>query len=202
RNVEDAIAQLSTPESNRALRAAVEPRHRPVVFMYPGQGSQHVRMGWGLYKSCAVFRRQVDLCAELLTPHLGLDLRTLLYPDDPELESAGAQLDQTYFSQPSLFVIEYALTQLWLELGIKPAATIGHSIGEYVSACVAGVFSLEDALKLVAARGRLMQGMPKGTMLIVPLAEPEVKQLLSSELAIAAVNAPSLCVVSGPTGAI
>jgi amino acid adenylation domain-containing protein len=201
-DVDDAVAQLSTPEANRVFTATVELRHRPVVFMYPGQGSQYVRMGWGLYKSYAVFRQQVDLCAELLMPHLGVDLRCLLYPADLELESGGSQLNQTYISQPALFVIEYALTQLWLEMGIKPEATIGHSIGEYVSACVAGVFSLADALKLVAARGRLMQGLPKGTMLIVPLPEQMVKQSLRAELSIAAVNGPSLCVVSGPTEAI
>jgi amino acid adenylation domain-containing protein len=201
-DVHDGIAQLSTRQANRVLTTTLEPRHRPVVFMYPGQGSQYVRMGWGLYKSHPVFRQQVDLCAELLMPHLSVDLRSLLYPADLELESSSSQLDQTFLSQPALFVMEYALTQLWLELGIKPEATIGHSIGEYVSACVAGVFSLEDALKLVAARGRLMQGMPKGTMLIVPLPEQEVKQSLSAELSIAAVNAPSLCVVSGPTAAV
>jgi acyl transferase domain-containing protein/acyl carrier protein len=201
-DVDDCIAQLSKPQPNQVLTAVVEPRHRPVVFMYPGQGSQHVKMGWGLYKSSAVFRQQVDLCAKLLLPHLGLDLRSLLFPSDAELESSKSQLNQTYISQPALFVIEYALTQLWLEMGLKPEATIGHSLGEYVSACVAGVFSLEDALKLVAERGRLMNGQPKGSMLMVPLPEQEVRQLLNSELSIAAINGPSLSVVSGPTEAI
>jgi acyl transferase domain-containing protein len=159
-------------------------------------------MGWGLYKSSAVFREQVDVCAKLLTPYLGLDLSRLLYPSDLELESSSAQLNQTHIALPATFVIEYALTQLWLEMGLKPEATIGHSLGEYMSACVAGVFSLEDALKLVAERARLMNGMPKGSMLVVPLPEQEARQLLNPKLTIAAVNGPSLCVVSGPTEAI
>jgi amino acid adenylation domain-containing protein len=201
-DAEDAVAQLSNPNANRMLTATVEPRHRPVVMMYPGQGAQYVNMAAGLYKWNAVFRKHVDVCAELLMPHLGLDLRRVLYPSDAELESAASQLNQTYLAQPALFVIEYALTQLWMELGVKPQAMIGHSIGEFVAACIAEVFTLEDALKLVAARGRLMQALPQGAMLIVPLPEQQVKQLLNAELSIAAVNGPSLCIVSGPTPAI
>lgn len=144
----------------------------------------------------------MDACAELLKAHLGLDLRRLLYPSEAEAAAASPQLNETFIAQPALFVIEYALTKLWMELGVQPDAFIGHSLGEYVAACVAGVFSLEDALKLVAARGRLMQAMPKGTMLVVPLPEQEVSALLGEELSVAAVNGASLCVVSGTTEAI
>jgi thioesterase domain-containing protein/malonyl CoA-acyl carrier protein transacylase len=112
------------------------------------------------------------------------------------------ELDQTWVAQPALFVIEYALAQLWMSWGVRPWAMIGHSIGEYVAACLAGVFSLEDALVLVAARGRLMQQQPAGAMLAVPLAEQELRPLLGAQIDLAAANAPSMCVVSGPHAAI
>jgi acyl transferase domain-containing protein len=111
-------------------------------------------------------------------------------------------LDQTWLTQPALFVVEYALAQLWMSWGLRPDALIGHSIGEYVAACLAGVFTLEDALALVAARGRLMQDLPGGTMLSVSLAEPELQPLLEDQLSIAAINSSALCVVSGPTTAV
>jgi len=114
-----------------------------------------------------VFKQQIDICAEILKPHLNLDLRDLLYPTT---EDTSQQLEQTAITQPALFVIEYALAKLWMEWGIQPQAMIGHSIGEYVAACLAGVFSLEAALTLVAARGKMMQSMPTGSMLAVPLA--------------------------------
>src|SRR4051794_2547028 len=121
-------------------------------------------MALDLYRSEPVFRGAVDECAEVLQPHLGLDLRTVLYPAHDEREAATARLKETRLAQPALFVIQYALTQLWRAWGVEPRALIGHSIGEYVAACVAGVFSLRDALGLVAARGDLMQGMPAGAM--------------------------------------
>jgi amino acid adenylation domain-containing protein len=198
----DAAAQLEHPDPLRVFTAATQPAHPRVVMMYPGQGAQYVNMGRGLYESQPTFRREVDACAELLQAHLGLDLRRLLYPSAAEAESVSPQLNETFISQPALFVIEYALTKLWMELGVQPDAFIGHSLGEYVAACVAGVFSLEDALKLVAARGRLMQAMPKGTMLMIPLPEREVAALIGEELSVAAVNGASLCVVSGATEAI
>src|SRR5205085_12080834 len=111
-------------------------------------------------------------------------------------------LDQTWLTQPALFVIEYALAQLWMSWGMYPQAMIGHSIGEYVAAGLAGVFSLEDALALVAARGRLMQQMPTGSMLAVPLPEKDVQSLLDEQLSFAAVNGPSRCVIAGPTDAV
>ena len=170
--------------------------------MFPGQGAQQVGMGRELYQTEAVFREQVNRCCEILQPHLELDLRTILYPEADKLEQAAEQLSQTFLTQPALFVIEYALAQLWMSWGTQPQAMIGHSVGEYVAACLAGVFSLEDALALIAARGRLVQKQPPGAMLAVRLPEQEIKTLLGSKLSLAAVNAPSLCVASGPHDAI
>jgi non-ribosomal peptide synthase protein (TIGR01720 family) len=141
----------------------------------------------------------VDACAELLRPDLGLDLRDVLYPRGGRPEEAAGRLRQTFITQPALFVVEYALARLWMSWGVRPRAMIGHSIGEYVAACLAGVFSLEDALTLVAARGRLMQELPGGSMLAVPLPEGEARRLAGESLSLASVNGPSLCVVSGPT---
>src|SRR5207247_2609349 len=137
-----------------------------------------------------------------LRPLLGLDLRTLLYPQTEKMEEAGEQLKQTAITQPALFVIEYALAKLWMSWNVKPEAMLGHSIGEYVAACLAGVFSLEDALKLVAARGRMMQQLPAGTMLAVRLPERQVQPLLQDKLSLATVNGAALCVVSGPVDAV
>ncbi|MDQ1592163.1 MAG: hypothetical protein QOG71_2790 [Pyrinomonadaceae bacterium] len=202
KDLADAATQLEQRDPRRVFNSTTQPARPRVVMMYPGQGAQYVNMGRGLYESQPVFRREVDACAELLKAHLGLDLRGLLYPTAAEVEAVAPQLNETFIAQPALFVIEYALTKLWMELGVRPDAFIGHSIGEYVAACVAGVFSLEDALKLVTARGRLMQAMPKGTMLVILLPEREVTALLGDELSVAAVNGASLCVVSGATEAI
>jgi acyl transferase domain-containing protein/acyl carrier protein len=198
--VEDAVTALGTSDPKRVLTAFRESAHPPVAFMFPGQGTQYVKMGLELYQTELVFREQVDSCSELLKPHMELDLRDVLYPSETEMEAA--QLNQTFLAQPALYVIEYALAQLWLSWGVRPQAMIGHSIGEYVAATLAGVFSLEDALTLVAARGRLMQQLPEGRMLAVPLPEEEVYLLLGEKLSLAAVNGPSLCTVSGPTDAV
>ncbi len=202
RGPDDAIAALQTRDPKRVLISAQVKSERPVVFMFSGQGAQFVNMGRDLYQQESLFREQVDACAGLLRPHLKLDLRHVLYPAETDAEQASEQLSQTALTQPALFVIEYALAQLWMSWGIKPQAMIGHSIGEYVAACLAGVFSLEDALALVAARGRLMQSMPPGAMLSVSLAEADVRPLLGDELTVATINSPKRCVVSGPNEAI
>jgi phthiocerol/phenolphthiocerol synthesis type-I polyketide synthase E len=172
-----------------------------VVFLFPGQGAQRLGMGRGLYASEPEFRRQIDLCCDLLRPLLGLDLRAALWPDDDSAE-ARARLDQTALAQPALFVVEYALARLWMSWGIAPVAMLGHSLGEYVAACLAEVFTLEDALRLVAARGRLIQALEPGAMLAVPLSEREAREWLSDEIALAAVNRPTLCTLAGPTAAV
>ncbi|MCH8293320.1 SDR family NAD(P)-dependent oxidoreductase, partial [Candidatus Poribacteria bacterium] len=141
-------------------------------------------------------------CSEFLKPHIGLDLRDVLYPSEEGASEAAQQLAQTAIAQPALFVVAYALAKLWMEWGVLPQAMIGHSIGEYVAACLADVFSLEDALALVARRGKLMQQLPRGAMLAVALPEHEVRHFISEPISLAAINAPSRCVVSGPTRAV
>lgn len=194
----DAAVALETGDPQRIYTADEEPRTRAVAFMFPGQGTQYVQMAADLYKEEPVFRQQVDRCAISLLPPLGLDLRTVLYPGEEEIEQATQQLSQTVLAQPALFVIEYALAKLWMAWGVQPQAMIGHSIGEYVAACLAGVISLDDALAVVAMRGRLMQQLPGGAMLAVPLPENEVDSILGTRLSLAAVNGPSLCIVAGP----
>ncbi|MEH2238956.1 MAG: beta-ketoacyl synthase N-terminal-like domain-containing protein [Nostoc sp.] len=201
-DLNDAVKILETKDPQRVFTHFQEPSEREIVFMFPGQGSQYVEMGRELYQTEPVFREQVDYCCEILVPVLGLDLRTILYPREEQATVAAQQLTQTYITQPALFVVEYALAKLWMDWGVRASAMIGHSIGEYVAATLAGVFSLEDALMLVTTRGQLMQQMPAGDMLAVPLPEKEVQSMLGEELALAAINAPSLCVVSGPRSAI
>jgi len=199
RDGQAAAAGLAEGRSERLWTAVEEAADRPVVMMFPGQGAQYAGMGRDLYRSEAVFRRQVDLCCDLLRPHLGSDLRAFLFAD------GDSRLDETRFTQPALFVVEYALAQLLLGWGVRPEAMIGHSIGEYVAACLAGVFSLADALALVALRGRLIQELPAGAMVSVALDEAELLPLLDGideRLALAAVNAPARSVVAGPIAAV
>ncbi|MFP2932644.1 type I polyketide synthase, partial [Pyxidicoccus sp. 3LG] len=203
KGVEDAVEALSQPQGPRVLTEAQDAVERPVAFLFPGQGSQHVDMGRALYESEPAFRAEVDRCAELLKRHLdGLDLRTVLYPKPEAAEECGKKLAQTSLTQPALFVVEYATARLWMSWGVKPAAMLGHSIGEYVAACLAGVLTVEHALQLVAARGRLMQGLPSGAMLAVPLSEDEVQPYLAAGLSLAALNSPMQCVLSGTHAAV
>ncbi|MGO4336965.1 amino acid adenylation domain-containing protein [Labrys sp. KB_33_2] len=192
-----AVAALNDPAA-RAFKAAGDPG---VVFMFPGQGSQYPDMGRGLYEAEAGFRADIDRCAAILRPHLERDLKELLYPAKREADD-HKRLAATCYAQPAIFAVEYALARLWISRGIVPRAMIGHSVGEFVAACLAGVFTLEEVLPLVAARGRLMQNLPSGGMLAVRLPEAELAPLLGANLAIAAINGPALCVASGPDAAI
>jgi acyl transferase domain-containing protein len=201
-DVKDAVRALQSQESERVRTTSPERQDRPVVFMFPGQGAQRVNMGRDLYEHEPTFREYIDRCCELLKPHLGFDMRGVLYPRDEEAEGAARLLKQTSVTQPALFVTEYALAQLWMEWGIKPQAMIGHSIGEYVAACLSGVISLEESLVLVATRGRLMQSLPKGAMLAVPLSEQDIRQWLNPHISPAAINAPASCVLSGMSEAL
>ena len=201
----EAAARLADPAY--VVRGVAGDETRPVAFLFPGQGAQYPGMAAGIYRSERVFREVVDHCAERLRPILGHDLRTLLFADGAD---AAERLRRTGAAQPALYVIEYALARLWEHRGVRPAAMLGHSIGEYVAATLAGVFTLDAALELVAERGRLMQALPPGAMLAVPLAESAVAELLaqgvdgaaSGELSLAAVNAPEHVVVSGPHEAV
>lgn len=182
-----------------------------VVFMFSGQGSQYVNMGLDLYQTEPLFRQQIDRCAELLQPYIGKDLRQILYPPTSTPDMAE-QLRQTEITQCALFVVEYALAQLWMSWGVKPVALVGHSIGEYVAACLSGVFSLEDALFLVAKRGQLMQQMPPGQMLALMTDESTVRSLMEDfileqrqqqeVLSLAVINSSSQYVVSGATSSL
>ncbi|MEG4939660.1 aminotransferase class III-fold pyridoxal phosphate-dependent enzyme [Microcoleus sp. F4-D5] len=197
----DAVQVLESLPPLRTATRCTESRNPAVIFMFPGQGSQYVNMGLNLYESEPLFRETVDRCAEILQPHLGRDLRKVLYPGSDEA-TAAESLRQTFLTQPAIFTVEYALSKLWQSWGVTPQGAIGHSIGEFAAATIAGVFSLEDALMLVAARGRLMQELPGGSMLSVRLPAAEVEGRLSADLAVAAVNAPELVVIAGPTEAI
>jgi amino acid adenylation domain-containing protein len=197
-----ALEALNGGAPRRVLTGRQETTDPPVVFMFPGQGAQYANMGRELYEHEPVFRAEIDRCAEILRPHLGRDLRELLYPEPAAAEAASAELGQTRVTQPAVFAVEYALAKLWMSWGVRPSAMIGHSVGELVAACLAGVFTLPAALRLVAARGEMMQSLPAGDMLGVPLPEEEVEPLLDGELSLAAVNAPSSCVVSGPTTSV
>ncbi|OLF07377.1 polyketide synthase type I [Actinophytocola xinjiangensis] len=168
-----------------------------VAFLFPGQGTQYAGMGEGLYRHDPVFRSEVDTCAELLGEHLDLDLRHVLHRDRDD-----ALLRRTRIAQPALFTVEYALARWWQDRGIEPAALVGHSVGEFVAACLADVLTLPDALALVAARGELMEAMPPGAMVSVALPSAELASRLPAGVEIAAVNAPRLCTVAGPRDAV
>jgi len=196
-NVADAIAALRDPK--RTISGAASRRTPSTAFLFSGQGSQYAGMGAELYRTEEVFRDAVDECAEILRPVLGEDLRELIFATG---EEAGERLRQTALTQPALFTVEYALAALWRSLGVEPAGMIGHSIGEYVAATVAGVFSLPDALRLVAARGRLVQSMPAGAMLAVQLSPDEIGPMLPDDVSVATVNGPGTCVVAGPGASI
>ncbi len=170
-----------------------------VAFVFPGQGSQHPDMGRALYESEAVFKQVIDEGAVILQPLLGLDLRTVLYPGASDADSAAETLKQTGLAQPAIYLISLATARLWQSWGVQPAAMLGHSVGEYVAATLAGVFTFADALKVLATRARLMQSMPAGSMLAVRLPEAEVRSQLKGAVSIAAINAPKLTIVSGPT---
>ena len=197
----DAANVLETGDKNRLIKGQLPEYDYSVVFMFTGQGAQHVGMGQELYDSEPIYRDIVDYCAEYLKPVLELDLRDIMYAGD-DRDRAAEKINQTGITQPALFVTEYALAKLWMEWGANPDAMIGHSIGEYVAACLAGVFSLDDALSIVAERARLMQAQPAGKMLAVRIDEEDLADLLPDNVCLAACNTPGLCVVSAEIDSI
>jgi acyl transferase domain-containing protein/thioesterase domain-containing protein len=223
-----AVVAASRQDGVRALGSGPPGscgRHdRRVVFLFSGVGDQYPGMGLGLYRACAPFRQQVDQCAALFAAELGFDLRDQMYPEgrwrqvrnEEAPEPAGPEVDllemlkrngsptawSTATTHSALFTLEYSMAVVLCHWGLRPGAMIGHSIGEYAAACTAGVMSLPDAVRVVATRARLCDGLPEGAMLAVPLAEREVQPLLRPDLSLAAVNAPNGCVVSGPPSQI
>jgi acyl transferase domain-containing protein len=228
REGEEAARALAERDPTRLLVGRAAPPERPVAFLFSGLGDHYAGMTRGLYETEPAFRDVVDECCERLRPALGLDLREILYPPAAAHSQAseavpprtaidframvaqrrpgdgepGDPLDARGLAQPAVFVVSYALARLWLGWGVRPSALIGHSLGEYAAACLAGVFSLEDALALVAHRAKLIQGLPRGAMLAVPLSEEDVTPLLGPALSVSAVNGPALTVVGGPPDAV
>ncbi len=196
---EDLLSRLGNKAEGGMNHSVAGPGNLPVVFGFPGQGNQFVGMGADLYRTEPVYRDAVDECAQVLGPLLGLDLRDVMFARGFPAGSAAQLLNQTYITQPALFVTSFAMAKLWMSWGIQPSAMIGHSVGEYVAACLAGVFSLADALTAVARRGQLIQALPGGSMLAVLVPEKLVAPFLTGGIAVAAVNGPQLTVVAGPT---
>jgi acyl transferase domain-containing protein len=226
RGPEEAAAWLERRDGAHVLTGCSRGDGAGVAFLFPGLGEHYPGMGRGLLGEPA-FAAAIDRCAELFAPHLGTDLRQLLYPPAPQAAAplpaaAGAPppsidlaamlgrrrgeaetpLRQTAFAQPALFAVEYALASLWTSWGVTPTALIGYSLGEYVAACLAGVLSLADAAALVAGRARLIQGLPAGSMLAVPLGERDALARCNGGLSLAAVMGDSLSVVAGEPEAV
>ncbi len=193
--VSSAVEQLRSGKAGSNVAADVAP---PVVFMFPGQGSQYVGMGAGLYNREPEFTRWIDRGAEVLKMTFNVDVRDYLCHMGPVTDAMAEEQRDTRIAQPCLYLVEHALARLWMSRGLKPDAMIGHSVGEFVAATLANAISFEDALTLVATRGKLMQKQPQGAMLSVRAAPDVLVQYLRGGAEIAAINAPKLCVASGP----
>jgi malonyl CoA-acyl carrier protein transacylase len=197
------LAEISTGKSPRVLPHNSTNNCKPeVVFLFTGQGSQYIGMGKHLYETQPIFRQTLEYCDQLLSPYFSQSLLSVLYPD-PETSSP---LNETAYTQPALFALEYSLAQVWQSWGIEPTVVIGHSVGEYVAACLAGVFSLEDGIKLIAQRAKLMQSLPRnGEMAAIFTSEAHVAEVIapySQQLSIAAINGPENIVISGQQEAV
>jgi len=193
-----AIAALRKPATPTKSREDVP----GAAFIFPGQGAQAVDMGRGLYGAGGVFREEIDRVATLLKEPLGVDLRDILYPDESGRAEAERLIHRTSIAQPAIFAVSLALARQWISWGVRPVALIGHSVGEFVAAVLAGAFTAEEAIGLLAERARLMGDMPGGSMLAVRLPASELEGSLPAGIEIAAINSPKLCTLSGPTDAI
>ena len=192
-DMEELAPALDHSQQHPSDKATLSHQNSHIAFVFPGQGAQYIHMGRELYRNEPVFRNAVDECAALL--EIGEDIRQVMYGDSEV--NPPERLHNTYYTQPAIFVTEYALAKTWMSLGIKPSLFIGHSIGEFVAAHLAGVFNLKDALHLIASRAKLMADLPKGSMLAVRMNEDLLKPILPAELSIAAINSPNVCVVAG-----
>lgn len=202
RDREEASRLLATSDE-RSVRATRVPTHAAqVAFLFPGQGTQRPGMGAELHRREPAFARHFDRCAAELVAPLGLDLRELLFAPPSQRESAAVALRETRFAQPALFAIEYALAQLWMEHGVFPRTMLGHSVGELVAAALTQVFRPEDALALVAARGRLLQAVEPGAMVAVALAAADCERFVHDGVELAADNSPRSATLAGSVAAI
>ncbi|WP_186646710.1 type I polyketide synthase [Fluviispira vulneris] len=187
-------------QNNTYIYSNKTPQHKiDLAFMFPGQGTQYINMAYNLYNEEKIFRENFETCSLFIEKYLNLNITNILFSESLDKNEI---LHQTFVTQPALFTIEYCLAKLLLHFGIKPDAMIGHSIGEYVAACIAEVFSLQDALKIVCLRGKYMQELENGKMLSVAMNENELKNYLENDLSLAAVNSKNACVVSGSNKAI
>jgi acyl transferase domain-containing protein len=199
RDTAEAAAKLRARDGKPVNVGHAPPKAPAIVFMFPGQGSQYLNMGREMYELEPVFRAEVDRCADLLRPHLNFDLRQVIYPAAGSDAGAAAKVNQTIVSQPAIFTVAYSLAKLWQSWGIEGSAFIGHSLGEFVAAVLAGCFELGDALALVSARAKLVNQLPGGSMLAVRMDGRELEPQLPAELCVAAFNSSRLCTISGPT---
>ncbi len=226
RDAAAAASLLQSRTPSQVFTAVSASRRRPVAFLLPGLGDQYLDMGRGLYESEPEFAAHVDHCSQLLQPLLGVDLRKTMYPDArvrqqnevrteermnfrnlvqrarEDNSPALQEIHRTLWAQPALFVIEYALAKLWMSWGIVPESMMGYSIGEYVAACLAGVISLEDSLRVLAVRAQKIEALAPGAMLAIAASEAEVRPLLTAEISMAGINGKSLCVVAGTPEAV
>lgn len=193
---DEAFERLLNTETEGVHKGFSDHVNRPVIFMFSGQGSQYVNMGLNLYETEITFRHDMDHCFDLLGPILDEPIKDILYPVH-DIESAKKKIGHAFNTGPVKFIFEYCLAKLLIRWGVKPYAMIGHSLGEFTAACLSGVFSLKDAIELVALRNRLIASLASGRMISVPLSEKELAPFLDDTLSIAAVNTPDISIVSG-----
>ncbi|WPU91008.1 amino acid adenylation domain-containing protein [Mucilaginibacter sabulilitoris] len=194
---DDLLVKLNATSTDPSASKSLKTKATGVVFMFPGQGSQYAGMGHDLYRNEPVFAAAVNECIDLLKGTIHENLLDVMYPDAPDHQS-HEKIKQTLYAQPAIFILEYALAKWWMHNGMQPEVLTGHSIGEFVAAHLAGVFSLKDALTLISERARLVNGAPTGNMLSVRLEANKLEEVLPAGISIAAINGRKLCVVAGP----
>lgn len=201
--ISSAIKSLKEAKNSNSVSAPINEQNRlPIVFLFPGQGVQYINLSLELYQEDVVYKEYLDRCLEMASIYMKMDIKAILFTETESISSIESKLYQTEFTHPILFSVEYALAQLFIHYGVKPDRMLGHSLGEYVAACVAGVFTLEEAIKIVCDRGRAIAQCVEGQMLSVPLSLGELHSFCDEDIHVAAVNAPQQCVLTGTNSAI